>query len=129
MKALLDTDVLLDVALARQGFVEESVGVLRWAERSGEGCIAWHSISNCAYLLKQEGRTFLHGLLKIVEVAEIGHRDAQFGLGLPMSDVDDALQVAAAMAWGAERIVTRNLRDYRSSPILAVSPGEWLQQI
>jgi len=39
-----------------------------------------------------------------------------------MSDFEDALQVAAADACGAEMIITRNLQDYVQSPIRAVEP-------
>jgi len=33
-----------------------------------------------------------------------------------MRDFEDALQVAAAMACGAQFIVTRNERDFKASP-------------
>jgi hypothetical protein len=46
---------------------------------------------------------------------------------LPMRDLEDAFQVAAAIAWGAECIVTRNLPDFKSSPIRAVSPAAFLK--
>lgn len=63
MKVLLDCDLLLDVALLRQPFVEHSAAVLRWAEVEGEAVVAWHSLANCAYMLKDGGRSFLKGLL------------------------------------------------------------------
>jgi predicted nucleic acid-binding protein len=130
MRILIDTDVLLDVALNRKPFVKDSAGVLRWAERGGNACIAWHSIANCAYLLDGEGRTFLGGLLSFVEVARVGSEEARQALDLPMKDLEDALQVVSAQAWRAQRIVTRNLGDYRNSPILAVAPPafvEWMK--
>jgi len=43
-----------------------------------------------------------------------------------MKDFEDAMQVAAAMACGAERIATRNLRYYTNSPIKAISPKSLL---
>ena len=43
---------------------------------------------------------------------------------LAMRDFEDALQVSAALAWGADFIVTRNLKDFKKSPIHAISPGE-----
>lgn len=42
---------------------------------------------------------------------------------------EDALQVAAARACGARRIVTRNLKDYKHSPIPAISPAEALSEL
>ena len=43
-----------------------------------------------------------------------------------MTDFEDAMQVAAARACGAMRIVTRNISDYARSPIPAVTPQEAL---
>jgi len=131
MRILIDTDVLLDVALNRKPFVAHSSEVLRWAELGGKACIAWHSIANCAYLLENDGRDFLIRLLRLVEVAPVSSREAKQALDLPMSDLEDALQAVSAQKWGAGKIVTRNLADYKSSPVPAISPTEfchWLDQ-
>ncbi len=45
-----------------------------------------------------------------------------------MSDFDDALQVAAAMACGASVIVTRNERDFKSSPVPALNPETFMRK-
>ena len=129
MKILIDTDVLLDVALAREPHVDDSAGVLRWAESSGDAAVAWHSLTNCAYLLKGSGRSFLTTLLQIVRVAPAGDREARRAMDLRLRDLEDAFQVTAAIAWGAECIVTRNLSDYKNSPIRAASPAAFLKQI
>lgn len=128
MKILIDTDVLLDVALARKPHLAASAAVLEWAEAGGEACVAWHTLTNCSYLLKG-GRSFLVDLLKLVEVATVGTSDAGRALALPMSDVEDAFQVAAALAWNADFIITRNLPDYRRSPITAISPTDFLKKL
>ncbi|GAB4169577.1 MAG: PIN domain-containing protein [Terrimicrobiaceae bacterium] len=122
MKILLDCDVLLDVALDRQPFVELSAEVLLWAETEGDAVVAWHSLANCAYLLKDGGREFLKGLLQIVDVAPVATADAERALALPMSDLEDALQAASALSAGASFIITRNLLDYALSPVPAISP-------
>lgn len=125
MRVLLDTDVLLDVALAREPHVDPSAAVLEWAQAGGEAAVAWHSLTNCSYLLKG-GRAFLNNLLKLVDVATVGSDDARLALGLPMSDVEDAFQAAAAVAWKADWIVTRNLPDYLKSPVPDISPTDFL---
>ncbi len=45
-----------------------------------------------------------------------------------MTDLEDAFQAAAALAWGADAIVTRNIADYRRSPVRALTPAEFLKQ-
>jgi predicted nucleic acid-binding protein len=129
LKALIDTDVLLDAALAREPHVRASAAVLHWAEAGGEAAVAWHSLPNCAYLLKGGGRPFLERLLRLVEVAPVGSADARRAMSLPMSDLEDAFQVAAALAWHADVIVTRNLADYRRAPVRALSPAAFLKEV
>ncbi len=128
MRVLIDSDVLLDVALAREGQVTASVAVLEWAESGGAAAVAWHSLTNCSYLLKG-GRPFLKKLLEIVEVAPVATVDALSALRLPMSDVEDAFQAASALSWKADFIITRNLPDYRKSPVPAISPVDFLKRI
>lgn len=97
-------------------------------QAGGAAAVAGHSLTNCSYLLKG-GRTFLGKLLQLVVVAPVGTADAQRALALPMPDVEDALQAAAALAWGADFIITRNLPDYRRSPVPAISPAGFLKKI
>src|SRR6185436_15279022 len=116
LRILIDTDVLLDVALIREPHAEQSTAVLRWAEAGGDAAVAWHSLANCAHLLRARGRPFLSELIQIIEVAPASTADARRALALPMADLEDAFQAAAALAWGANAIVTRNTADYRRSP-------------
>jgi len=129
VRVLLDTDVLLDVALARDPHLAESAEVLRWAEAGGDAAVAWHSIANCAYLLKTAGRPFLSRLLEIIEVAPTSTGAARRALEMPMRDIEDALQAAAAVAWDADAIVTRNIRDFHRSPVRPLSPSAFLRQV
>jgi predicted nucleic acid-binding protein len=129
MKILLDTDVLLDIALRREEFFEESARVLEWAEGApGQAAVAWHSLSNLAYLIRPDARPFLRELLEFVEVAAVGTDDARRALDLPLGDFEDALQVSAALAFGASFLVTRNLAHYRRAAVPAVSPVQFLKR-
>jgi len=127
---LIDTDVLVDVALDQQPFAEDSARVLDLVELGYErACIAWHSISSLYYLVSSRHKgfsilDFIVDLIQIVEVAKTDTEGVRYAASLPMSDFEDALQVAAARACGATLIVTRNLKDYKKSPIPAISPAD-----
>ena len=127
---LIDTDVLIDVALDRDPFSQAASKVLDLVELGYEkACITWHSVSNLYYLVSPEhgGMStcdFIVQLSHIVEVATTDTEGVRYAASLPMKDFEDALQVAAARACGATRIVTRNFRDYTHSPIAAVSPRD-----
>jgi predicted nucleic acid-binding protein len=126
MRILIDTDVLLDFALGRESFVSASQKVIVWAEANpGHAAIAWHSISNIAYLAPSGAREFLSELLRFVEVPTVRTMDAVRALQYPMRDIEDALQAAAAIAFKASYVISRNTKDYRQSPVPAITPKEF----
>ncbi len=129
---LFDTDVLLDFALDRQPHSELATELLERIERSSEGAsIAWHSVSNFHYIVSRAlgdavAREFIAHLLHLASVPATKTEDVYFAMELPMSDFEDAMQVAAARACDARIIVTRNVRDYANSPVPAAHPSEAL---
>ena len=118
------------MALEREPFFEVSKAFMDFAEGADEPvCIAWHTVANVHYIADREGvdtRDFILSLMNWVDIAPTDAESVRYAAGLPMTDFEDALQVAAARACGAGHIVTRNLADYAQSPIHAVSPLEAL---
>lgn len=132
MRLLIDINVLLDVALQRPGAPAAS-RLLGMCGRRHEGWLAWHSVATLAYLIDRgqssvSSRDFIRSLLVWADVAKTGRSDALAALELPMRDFEDALQVAAAMACGAQFIITRNERDFKTSPVPALNPDAFLRQ-
>ena len=72
-------------------------------------------------------REFIRSLLVWADVAVAGHADAVQALDWPMPDFEDALQAAAAVACGAQVILTRNVRDFKRSPVLAMTPEDFIK--
>jgi predicted nucleic acid-binding protein len=131
LKILVDTDVLLDVALDRKDFVEESSAVVEWCQQTpGGALIAWHTISNIYYILRvarsdAKGREFVADLISFTAVASGGTESVRHALTMRIRDFEDAMQVAAAMSGNADLIVTRNVADYRDAIIPAITPQEF----
>lgn len=71
-------------------------------------------------------RDFIVELTRCVAVAATNTEDIRYATELPMTDFENAMQVAAARACGARHIVTSNIRDYVHLPIRAVNPEEAL---
>ena len=132
---LLDTDVLLDVALDREPHADAAAEILDRLERGRESAfIAWHTVSNFYYLVAPSrggpgARDFILDLTRFVAVAETDTSAVRYAAELPMRDFEEALQVAAARACGARHIVTRNVRDFDRSPIPALTPAEALDEL
>ena len=123
MRLLIDTDVLLDFALNREPHAEPAKRLLAWAANNPGRCaVAWHSLANLNYMMRGKTRPFIRDLLEFLEVPRTGREQMQAALDMGFADLEDAMQTAAAMLFGAQAIVTRNIRDYRHSPIKADSP-------
>lgn len=131
MKILVDTDVLLDVALDRKAFVNESGAVLEWCQQTpGGALIAWHTVSNIYYILRvarsdAKGREFVADLLSFTGVASGGTESVRHALTMRITDFEDAMRVAAAMSGNADVIVTRNVVDYRHALVPTITPQEF----
>ncbi len=132
---LLDTDVLIDVALDRHPHSGPSAELLDRIEHGAEPAfIAWHTVSNFYYLVAParggwSARDFIVELTRFIAVAVTDTEAVRYAAALPMPDFEDALQVAAARACGARYIVTRNVKDYARSPIPTLSPQEALSEL
>ena len=135
MNILVDTDVLIDVALDREPFSRDSCALLdRLEQRPGIGFVAWPSLSNFYYLVapgtgKTTARGFLVDLLRFVHVAPTTTASFMTAAGLEKTDLEDAMQVAAALAAKAEAIATRNVADFARSPIPALPPADVLDRL
>ncbi|MDX2227918.1 MAG: PIN domain-containing protein [Verrucomicrobiae bacterium] len=129
MRLLIDCDVLLDVALGRTPHSRDSGSVLTWAEKNpGQSAVAWHSLANLHYLTDGKARHFIFDLLHFVEIAPVSTSLMQQALSLPMNDLEDAMQSVCASAFGAQLIVTRNIKDYQKSPVPALKPVDFCRQ-
>ena len=130
MLLLLDINIILDVVFQRPGEPASSA-LIGSCNEQHQAWVAWHSVATLAYLIERQrnpavARELVTGLLSWARVATTGHQDALQALRLPMSDFEDALQVSAAQACGADYIITRNGRDFVQSPLPALSPEEFL---
>lgn len=133
MNILLDTDVLIDVALERANFVEAAAALIDFLERHpGTGYIAWHSVSNFYYLVapkigKPSAKDLVLDLVGFVQVSPTTTDHIRTAAQLGMPNFEDAMQASAALACGAKMVVTRNISDYARSPVPAVLPTQALE--
>ena len=132
---LIDTDILIDVALDRHPHSDAAAELLdRLQKGPKRAFVAWHTLSNLYYLVSPRhsgrgARDFVAQLTRFVAVATTGTDAIQYAARLPMADFEDAMQVAAARACGARHIITRNLADFRRSPIPAIAPRDALDAL
>ncbi|MFZ5863234.1 MAG: PIN domain-containing protein [Nitrospirota bacterium] len=128
-RVLYDLNVVLDVLLRRDPhFPASSVALDAVGQGRVRGYLAAHAVTTLAYFLEKElsatkSRRVLSELLSKVQVAALTDAAIHRALALGFHDFEDAVTAACAEEAGVSVIVTRNVGDFRKSPIPAVLPS------
>ena len=132
MRVLVDTNVVLDVLLARQPFVAAASELFGLVEHSQiEGLLCATTITTIDYLLIQSiprsaAHQALRKLLALFEIASVNRAVLEEALKSKVTDFEDAVLDQAGRLAGAEVVVTRNQRDFRHSSLRILGPDEFL---
>ena len=132
MRAIVDTNVVLDVLLEREPFVKPAVEVFRLAEESRiVAFICATTITTIDYLLvkslqKPKAREALHRLISLFEIATVNRPVIERALLSKILDFEDAVLNEAAQMAGADFVITRNTKDFVGSTLKVCDPNEFL---
>lgn len=135
MRALLDTDVVLDVVLARAPFAKEATVLFDLCERGlFDAYVSGITPVNVSYVARKAHdsarlRQTIARLLRVVRICPVDHAALARAVNSPISDYEDAVQHACAEAAGLDAIVTRNLGDYKNAALPVLSPADFLQRL
>lgn len=135
MKIIIDTNVVLDLLLEREPFVETAIALFEQIEQGNlEGFIAATTITNIFYIIrKTEGREValaaIHRLLIGVQFCAVNRQTIETALKLELKDFEDSIQLACATLNQLDAIVTRDQKDFIGSNLPIYSPTELLNQI
>lgn len=135
MKALIDTNIVLDFLCMRENFFEDAKIVFEHCFTDVDGIIAGHTVSNLFYILKnsynftqEECRTKIRNLCTLFDVAEINKETILSAVDNEnFTDLEDSLQNECAIASIVDYIVTRNIEDFKSAQIPVVTPKEFIE--
>ncbi|MBW4571895.1 MAG: PIN domain-containing protein [Tolypothrix carrinoi HA7290-LM1] len=118
MIVLLDTNVIVDVALERQPHFEASQQILLLVEQGQiEGYISASTFSDLYYIIrKSRGREwttdFLNWLVTYCQIAIVNEAVIRMALTANFRDFEDAIQYSTAVVNQLDAIVTRNPQDF-----------------
>jgi predicted nucleic acid-binding protein len=133
MKALIDTNVIMDVLLARQPHFEFSQKCAKICGERIIGCLTATQTKDIFYFLEKsktpvgEAKRMIKELSAEFVILDILAVDVQSALISGMSDYEDALIAHCAARSGIDYIITRNVKDFDASPVDAISPKDFLE--
>lgn len=127
---MLDTNVILDVWLAREPFWRDSAHLLARVEKKEiEGWICPTTVTTLHYLGKKvlgekRTRVLLESLLEISNLGVLSSRVFTSALASKVADFEDAVIEAVALHNAIDLIATRNTKDFRKSQVTAKEPSK-----
>jgi len=135
MVILIDTNILLDFLQNRETNGEYANKIIEMcAKKTISGFMAAHSISNAFYILRKdysakERKEMLLGLCYIIDIVDIDKQKIITSLlNEDFADIEDSLQIECAKRVNANYIITRDLLDFSSSSIEAISPIDFIKK-
>ena len=133
MKLLIDTNVLLDMVLKRNGY-ETSVKLFRKIrEREALACITASSVTDLFYIIRKEmhdtERTYaiMENIFCLVTILSVTEKDIQDAFGQKWRDFEDCVQYMTGQNNRMDYLITANQKDYKDVSLPVLTPAEWLE--
>ena len=135
MRLLIDGNILLDVLQKREPHYEDSAKVWKMCE-SGltEGYVSALTFANLVYIMRKELppekiEEVLKTLGLIFNFEDLRGSDLFDAASMKWSDFEDAIQAVTSERLHADYIISRNVKDFSGSRVVAISPAEFLKRI
>ena len=136
MKVMVDTCISLDFIQQRELFFNDARDLFAAiADEKIEGYVSVKSLVDIHYVAKHilhdeaVVRPILQNLLSLLRLVDSRADEASKALISNITDYEDALMAQTAAANSMDYIVTRNVRDYRNSPVKAITPADLMKTI
>ncbi|MCL2084102.1 MAG: PIN domain-containing protein [Oscillospiraceae bacterium] len=132
MRVILDSNIIIDVIEKRNPFFEKSCSVIQLSmNKRIDAFVCAGCMTDIHYIIsrnvgKRKAKAAMLHLAELVGVCDTLAVDTVAAHALDMDDFEDSVLAATAKREKADYIVTRNKKDFISSPIPAVEPEELL---
>ncbi len=130
-----DTNILLDVLLARKPFLDHAQRLWSLAERGQfQAVVSSVSFLNVYYIVRRlasraDADRALRGMRAVFQVAAVDRDTIDQAIDARAIDFEDAVQHACAMRVGALCIVTRDEAHFAGLSVPAIAPDAFLAKL
>ena len=136
MKILLDTCIIIDALQDCQPFSNEARAIIDAGSlRYYDAYLTAKELTDIYYLMKnychsdKRTRKIISDLFSITNVIDTTSHQVYAAIFTNITDYEDAIMAQTAIQNNLDFIVTRNLKDFRNSPIPAISPADCLKKL
>ena len=135
MRVLLDTNIILDIALKREPHFTYSAQAFKAIDNTVVfGFVTATTITDIYYIAKREkghqiALDFIGNLIDLIDIIGIDKNIIIKSLASQISDFEDAIQSISSLFNNIDYIITRNQKDFSKSDIKALTPAEFVNLI
>jgi predicted nucleic acid-binding protein len=132
VKVLFDTNVVLDLLLNRNEFVDDASALISKVDNNEiDGFLCATTITTVHYLLEKSLNTaqaakHIKTLLNIFDIAPVSTKILEQALNLKFTDYEDSVLHEAGLGVGVDSIVTRDYSGFKNAKIPVYAPKELL---
>lgn len=134
MRALIDTNIILDVCFERNDFQDDAVKLFNLIERKElKGCVSSTAITDIYYMAhkqfhnKEQAFWVVERISQLFKILKADEKSIRYAIKLHWKDFEDSVQYAIAKCSNVKAIITRNKNDYELSTIPIYTPKEFLE--
>lgn len=134
-RAMIDTNIILDVLLNREGLADGSSHLLECCENHMlTGLFTASCITDIFHIVRKHTKSTdaayyaVSKIMNIVSVCDVSSSDVILALEKQARDFEDGLLAVCAMSHECSCIITRNKTDFRDFDISCLTPEEWLDK-
>lgn len=132
MKLFLDTNVLIDFILERPAFYLPTAMIVSLAvEGKIELAVSSMSVVTASFICVERSKMPLDNFRKKIDflreylvITSVDSTDIYQSYDAKWKDFEDGVQYASAKRWGADYVVTRNIKDFEKAFGDVITPDE-----
>lgn len=136
MKAVIDTNIIIDAFANREPFyIEAQKVLLKAALGDFEACITSNTVTDIFYILHKsfhnatKVKSILENLFSSVSIISIDETDCKNALSSKVTDYEDAILCESSVRNKVDYIITRNISDFKNSQTRSILPSDFLKLI
>lgn len=135
MQVLLDTNIILDYLLDREPFFSDADALFEAIESQRViGYVTATTLTDIFYIVRKNkgaeiGKREVATLLAGMQVCTVNRAILEAAVSSNMSDFEDAVQLACAMADNLDAIVTRDTEGFTGTSLPVLSAGELMERL
>ncbi len=132
-RVLVDTNIVLDLLANRTAFIIEAQELFTLSDKNElKLYVSSLTFANTYYILSQkmklgDARKILRKFKVLVEVLPMDDKIIDLSLDSDFKDFEDAIQYYTAIENGISIIITRNLKDFKTSKIPVLTAKDYIE--